>query len=147
MSARVRNLTERRDFGGIVIVALVCAAVAVKLAMNFASGGAAYAPAPAVAAQAPIHLSGAGTTNSAPFSLVGGDYAISWSATPDSSYPVGCYHGAYLTSTSGDYDESLVRSSLDAGQTKSGTAYAYHVAAGSYYITAISGCAWAFDIR
>jgi hypothetical protein len=146
MNARVRNLTERRDFGGIVIVALVGAAVAVKLAMNFASGGAAYAPA-AVAAQSPVHLSGSGTVNTAPFQLVGGDYAVDWSAAPAAdNMGIGCYHAPYLTPTSGGRSETIV--AVDVKSAQAGTAHLYGVAAGSYYVYVISGCGtWAFYIR
>jgi hypothetical protein len=143
----IRNLMLRRDFGGIVIVALVGVAVAVKLAMNFASGGAAYIPAPAVAAQAPIHLSGAGTVNTAPFQLVGGDYAVDWSAAPAAdNMGIGCYHAPYLKPTSGGRSETIV--AVDVKSAQAGTAHLYGVAAGSYYVYVISGCgSWAFDIR
>jgi ABC-type antimicrobial peptide transport system permease subunit len=141
----IRNLTERRDFGGIVIVALVGAAIAVKLLTSSTSGGSSPAP---VAAQAAIHLSGSGTLNTAPFQLAGGDYVVSWSAADTGLTTVGCYHSASLYPTSGDWHEIAFLGSGDVagGQTLTGSTYAYGVAAGTYYVNASSGCDWTVDL-
>jgi hypothetical protein len=141
----LHRMMERRDIGGIVIVTLVGAAVAVKFLLGSPSG----VPAPAVAAQAPVHLSGSRIMNTAPFSLESGGYTVAWSATPSADNGgIGCYHAANLKPTSGGYGESLVAQSIGGpGEPTSGTTHLYGVGAGSYYVSAISGCgSWTFDL-
>jgi hypothetical protein len=93
-------------------------------------------------AQAPITISGSGIENSAPFHLNGGDYRVTWTATPDSD--VGCYHGANLDSNEVDVFEVLANEILDSAAPMSGSTYVYGLDPGRYYINANSGCDWSF---
>lgn len=96
--------------------------------------------------QAPVTVSGGETSNSQPFTLEAGDYAVDWTATAE--HDVGCYHSADLESTTENILEPLVSWDLDGVGPESGTNYIYGLDRGTYFVEAITGCAsWSFTFR
>jgi hypothetical protein len=105
------------------------------------SGGSGNGAGTGATARSTERVTGSGIEKSDRFNLEG-DYAVSWTATPDSD--VGCYHGAFLRDQGDDIEEFLVNETLDGTASASGTTNVYSLDAGSYYIDANSGCDWTF---
>lgn len=111
---------------------------AALLALTLAACAGSAAPA---VVEYPVTRTGSGIMASAPFALAGGDYRADWTAQADSH--VGCFHAATLRAVSGNRSAgTIVMDTFDDAAPHAGSAYAYGVPAGQYYVDASSGCAW-----
>ncbi len=136
---------------GLVIGALVAGGVALFALYVFWStltGGRLIPTRPPPANETlPGAFTGEGEQQTATFTLAGGDYIVDWTARDTGSSNVGCFHSADLKADSGSDRESVVITSPDGGQTKSGQANVHDVSGGRWYFDVISGCAWTLRIH
>ena len=71
------------------------------------------------------------------FTLRGGNYVITWTATPNSK--VGCFHGGALRALEGTFSEHF-GSTTNSQAPATGETRAYNVPPGQYYVETTSGC-------
>lgn len=106
-------------------------------------------PAPPATAEEPVTVSGERTMSTRPFMLRGGNYTARWTAQPIGSSP-SCFHGATLrpVTPGGRFlSGTLGSGSVQGAAPVSGETQAYNVPTGSYYVDALSMCAWSVTIR
>ena len=98
-----------------------------------------------VAPTKPVVLTGSGTKNTRPFTLAGGDYTVTWSATARSG--MGCYHAAQLVLAADPSSGKDIGSALtEDDKTYSDETNLYGLERGRYYVAANSGCNWKIAI-
>jgi hypothetical protein len=105
-------------------------------------------PAP-VAPEEPVTVSGERTMSTRPFMLRGGNYTARWTARPMSPSP-SCFHSATLrpVTPGGRFlSGTLGSGSVQGAEPVSGETQVYNVPADSYYVDALSMCAWSVTIR
>lgn len=98
--------------------------------------------------QDPLRLSGVGSLNTAPFTLTGGTYRVTWTVAgrPGRMQPR-CFHGAGLRGEDGRYAADLpVVTLADDDPPTSGETYLYGVPAGRFYLALTSGCQWTITL-
>lgn len=120
--------------------------LALALAIMVLSSGCAVTA--LLAKEAPVTVSGSGTSHSAPFTLAGGGYRVDWQLTDTPASSLQCGHGARLASTADDRQSyPLGAGNVPPGEpTATGTTYAYSVPAGSYFIDVLANCDWSFTL-
>ncbi len=127
---------------------LVLVLVAAATVVGCSSGSRVATAAPAVTAQpaeAPHTVSGSGTANSAPMTLLGGDYAIDVTAKADNE--VGCFVGGWLDLPSGKHGPDLGSTETNNSSPLTTTAYAYGLEPGTYHVEMDAGCPWTVTVR
>lgn len=93
-----------------------------------------------------ITVEGAGTKNTDPFWLSGGNYKVRWTARASSS--TGCHHTAELVSLSDNRFSKGVGSRGPRGnESLTDETSVYRVPTGNYYLQVISGCSWKITIE
>jgi len=101
------------------------------------AGGAA-----AASGRSPVTVSGSSIGKSDPFRLVG-DYAVTWTAQANSQS--GCYNGATLERTDGEYTGlRLARDTYDGAALHTGSSNLYGMDGAQFYVDATGSCKWSF---
>jgi hypothetical protein len=100
-------------------------------------------PGPAPAAEAPVTIDGQGSMTSRPFSLLGGEYAVAWTA--QTSNPE-CSHNATLHAAATGRVAGPLGGGQVFGSRGSGQASLHDLPGASYYVDAISTCRWSIVI-
>ncbi len=117
----------------------VTARVAATVAAQPRTAGSVVPARPPGAPRVPVTVDGALDSQTPPFQLDGGRYAVVWSVEPPPAHG-GCHGSLMLRSPDQPSFQQSIVSGLDATIMATGTTQAYTVPAGSYYVAGVSNC-------